>query len=104
MRKFINCITEDQDEDEDHVTTLVRYAFDKLGFELRGNFPIMVDMRSMRGEVKIEGKLDGIPLSQLIRLNDSGLADDYSIDSDSDSLIIVFTVSPNMIHAVIPNV
>lgn len=94
----------EDNRDEDHVGELVRYAFRKIDLELTSSYPIMYDEKSRRVEVKIETALDGIALSKLMRLNDTGLSDHYGIEGGRDGeLIIHFVISVELLSAEIPN-
>ena len=81
---------------EKKIQGLIQQAFTRCGLAISGNnYPIYYDEASGR-EATVELEDSSIPLSKLIALRQSGLANDYMIGTFQDGIQISFIVNPEL--------
>lgn len=83
---------------EKKVEKLIRHAFEKIGLEINyNNYSVLYNDETREATVSLED--DRIPLDQLKRLNDTGLAAEYVIIFHSGGLGVEFKVSAELDNA-----
>jgi len=88
---------------EKHIESLIKYAFEKIGLTINyNNFSIMYEDSTREAEVRLEGEVDGISLTQMTKLRETGLAEEYFLSAHDGDLWIKFKVVPELDHAQIP--
>ncbi len=115
MRNLIDLVEAfDDDADDDasyelerHLIKLIHFAFQKIGLEIsEGSYPVMIDLHTRSCSVDIEdATADGIPLTMLLKLHESGLAaGEYHIDvaGNGHGLAVNFTLHDALDHAQLP--
>jgi hypothetical protein len=114
MRNYINLLNEnfiDDDENDDemmagmdrekHIEKLIRFAFNKIGLEIGLNsYSVSYEDSTRNAEVQLEET--SITLDTLLRLRDTGLSDNFTVEHGADALSILFKASPDLDHAAIP--
>lgn len=112
MRNLINLIENivvESDEDtafmdrEKNIEALIRFAFDKIGLTVNyNNYSVNYEDATREAEVTLED--NSVPLTHLLRLQSTGLADgDYNVRHGHDALHITFVVAPDLDHARLPD-
>ena len=79
---------------EDKSEKNILYALEKVGIEAKRNSIYFVTEEIV--EMKVYYDADGLPLSQLVSLAQSGIGSDFSVMSSDSMLTIRFTVDPNL--------
>ena len=99
-RAFMETEHRDDQDRESHIVKLIKYAFDKIGLVINhNNYSISYEHDTRQAEVRLESPIDGIPLTQLVKLRESGLSEEYNIVSSDGDLWINFSVMPEMDNA-----
>lgn len=76
----------------------VRYAFQKVGLELKDGHNIYWDDDTTL-EVQIEYDATGIPLKRLVALSQTGIGSDFSLSPSGDWMMVRFIIDPDLVNA-----
>lgn len=106
MREYIDILEDDEDrafdeqnKREKHIEELIRYAFKAVGLEISDeNFSINYSEDPDREATVLLYDIEA-SLSNLAKLQETGLADGYKISSGDMKLYVTFIVKPEMDYA-----
>lgn len=107
MRKFINLCEEisiDGDSEvytlEKKIISMIRFAFEKVGLQINyNNYSVIYTHEDRMAEVLLEETIDGFSLTELNRLKETGLADEYFVSGRNGEIVIRFLVSSDLDNA-----
>lgn len=107
MRNHIDLINEAFDEDsyarEAKIEKLIRYAFEKIKLEINyTNHSVYYEDDTREASVRLETPADGFSLKHLNALADTGLSDDFKVNTSDGALVVTFIVSEQLDDAILP--